>query len=118
MNAEVAAKWVAALRSGEYSQGVHHLRRGNDYCCLGVLCDLFLTEHPFHPKWKQVYSFSKVYFLDGSTAAIPPDVVRWAGMKSHDGSFDSLSRSLVIMNDTHSTFSQIADVIEQNVDRL
>lgn len=46
MNPEIKAQWVAALRSGDYLQGVGSLRYegGFDgsmrYCCLGVLCDL------------------------------------------------------------------------------
>jgi hypothetical protein len=32
-------KWVAALRSGKYRQGIGELWVGdNSYCCLGVLC--------------------------------------------------------------------------------
>lgn len=41
MNAELKAKWVSALRSGEYEQTIGALRRGTAerfyYCCLGVL---------------------------------------------------------------------------------
>lgn len=44
MDADLKAKWVAALRSGEYQQGQTRLKRtiGDTakYCCLGVLCDL------------------------------------------------------------------------------
>jgi hypothetical protein len=40
MDAELKAKWVAALRSGEYRQGKHMLRDGDRYCCLGVLCSI------------------------------------------------------------------------------
>jgi hypothetical protein len=29
-------KWVAALRSGEYKQGIGYLKRNDRYCCLGV----------------------------------------------------------------------------------
>ena len=33
------AKWLAALRSGEYKQGVETLYTNDDkYCCLGVAC--------------------------------------------------------------------------------
>lgn len=40
MNDNVKA-WVAALRSGTYTQGQFKLRRlDNTYCCLGVACDL------------------------------------------------------------------------------
>lgn len=40
MNPELKAKWVAALRSGNYKQGHTQLRRGNCFCALGVLCDV------------------------------------------------------------------------------
>ena len=39
MTPELKAQWIAALRSGEYTQGYNHLRTENGYyCCLGVLC--------------------------------------------------------------------------------
>ena len=35
------AKWIKALRSGDYKQGTDCLRSNtNQYCCLGVACDL------------------------------------------------------------------------------
>lgn len=39
MDKERKAKWVAALRSGEYEQGsgILHDKDTNKYCCLGVL---------------------------------------------------------------------------------
>lgn len=40
MNAELKAKWIAALRSGEYKQGRGKLKRNDLYCCLGVLCEV------------------------------------------------------------------------------
>ena len=33
--------WIQKLKSGEYKQGKYYLRCGDEYCCLGVLCDLF-----------------------------------------------------------------------------
>jgi hypothetical protein len=42
MNKDLKAKWVEALRSGDYKQGTQLLKnQGEDectYCCLGVLC--------------------------------------------------------------------------------
>lgn len=42
---DLKAKWLAALRGGQYHQGTHLLRNSYDvgsygYCCLGVLCDV------------------------------------------------------------------------------
>ncbi len=37
MNPEVKARWVAALRSGEYKQATGVLRRGGkSFCCLAI----------------------------------------------------------------------------------
>ena len=44
MNKEVKKKWVDALRSGEYAQGRSSLRDHDEYCCLGVLCELAVKE--------------------------------------------------------------------------
>ena len=39
MTPELKAQWIAALRSGEYTQGRGALKTGDGgYCCLGVLC--------------------------------------------------------------------------------
>ena len=46
MDHELKAKWVATLRSGNYSQGRNQLRnRLNQCCCLGVLCDIVAPSH-------------------------------------------------------------------------
>jgi hypothetical protein len=37
MNAKLKAKWVKALRSGEYEQAHRALYNGAGFCCLGVL---------------------------------------------------------------------------------
>lgn len=49
MNPDVKAKWIAALRSGNYKQAKHRLRIEHtdgsaSYCCLGVLCELYRQE--------------------------------------------------------------------------
>lgn len=36
---EFKDKWLADLRSGNYSQGYKQLRRGDFYCCLGVAAE-------------------------------------------------------------------------------
>ena len=40
MNKELKAKWIAALRSGEYPQTRQALRDDQGFCCLGVLCEV------------------------------------------------------------------------------
>ena len=45
VNKAVIKRWVKALRSGKYKQGLGALKATDSegkprYCCLGVLCDL------------------------------------------------------------------------------
>lgn len=37
--------WIAALRSGQYKQGLYRLEHEGKFCCLGVLCHV-LHQHP------------------------------------------------------------------------
>lgn len=46
MDAEVKARWVTALRDTEkYRKVVGALHCESGFCCLGVLCDLYLQEN-------------------------------------------------------------------------
>jgi hypothetical protein len=103
MKKEVAEKWAAALRSGEYQQTIEKLRdvkSTNDdepklagsFCCLGVLCDLFAKEHPaakwrVHPK-RLTADFYPIGVDDGGSDAayenerLPDAVQDWADMHS------------------------------------
>lgn len=40
MDAELKAKWIAALRSGEFKQTPDVLQKDDRYCCLGVLASM------------------------------------------------------------------------------
>lgn len=40
LDPEFKAKWIAALRSGEYKQGKFYLEHNGGYCCLGVACKI------------------------------------------------------------------------------
>lgn len=40
VNVPLLRKWSRALRSGKYKQGKGQLRDGDNFCCLGVLCDV------------------------------------------------------------------------------
>lgn len=139
MKQEIAKKWAEALRSGDYTQGQKCLKDvDSNFCCLGVLCDLFMHGHP---ERKDVF-----WDWDPNTGAIvlrsPPDASRddavqigylsevvrdWAGMNTADGSFpDDLCaaldkrydrnymHSLTMINDEDIPFEEIADIIEEN----
>lgn len=110
MDAELKAKWVTALRSGEYRQGAGQLRFEDTFCCLGVLCDIIDPE-----RWGASHKW------DGLAALLPDQAARlhlgmFANMPNVDGSFydtDGALTSLATLNDTGSTFAEIADIIEE-----
>ena len=51
MNQEYKTKWLEALRSGEYKQGMAYLCRDNKFCCLGVLYDIATKNEPEKYQW-------------------------------------------------------------------
>lgn len=127
MKQKIAKKWIKALRSGLYQQGSGFLRdRDNHFCCLGVLCNLHAQAHP-----KIAATQLRPGFYLGQTGILPFDVMTWAGMQSNDGSafepngwqgrllvdgtgyFD-----LTEVNDDGLPFTKIADIIEENWERL
>lgn len=92
MDPKVKARWVEALRSGKYGQGVGMLRdKDGHYCCLGVLCEV--TGWEYEP-----------------VDAFPDD---------HDTDAAGVSGEatgvLARMNDSGKRFADIADYIEANL---
>lgn len=113
-----AKLWIEKLRSGEFEQGQRRLRNTDDsYCCLGVACELYFTEHPDTAEWR-VGSEDVIFIVKGAptaSAALPQPVVEWLGMTNSWGSFtneDGNTMDLTVMNDSGATFTDIADVIE------
>jgi hypothetical protein len=119
MNPEVKQKWVAALRSGEYEQTGHCLRDNNQFCCLGVLCDVFIKETG-GARWKDVqigYEFVSSTEDEGESeegSLLPYVVYEWAGL---DGGNPVMGEhSATSYNDElGKTFPEIADLIEQHL---
>lgn len=110
MNPEWKAKWVAALRSGEYKQGKRYLRKGDEFCCLGVLTDLAAKEG--HCAWGRVGEEDEHYTDDGTFGVLPIPIARLVGVTS-DGAREGRVPNLYEMNDDGATFLEIADIIEK-----
>lgn len=102
MDAELKAKWITALRSGEYKQARGWLRRDDAFCCLGVLCDI-----SGRGEWRgNQFNFPDDHRLGG----LP---VRWA---KEIGVGQSAEAKLAAMNDARgASFCEIADWIEANL---
>jgi hypothetical protein len=85
VNAEIKARWLKALRSGEYKQAKNALRAvdGSGYCCLGVLCELHRLDH--NGVWDQPNSKSSPSYL-GQEGILPEVVAEWAGLPKYPSS--------------------------------
>ena len=94
MDPEIKAKWLAALRSGEYKQCQGGLKVDGRYCCLGVLCVV------------QGETFVGLNDAVLHTSDIPKKFS--AGLSTMD------QYNLADLNDEGVSFAEIADVIEAN----
>lgn len=89
------ARWVAALRSGKYKQGMGklYIHAENSYCCLGVACKVARV-----PSDKILGGFLLSYFLPISYRL---------------GLTVTQEKDLVDLNDRYKkSFEEIADYIE------
>lgn len=101
MDADLKAKWVAALRSGAYEQGRKALLSsdGMRYCCLGVLADICgFALHPLAPG-RYTDMGDKMYPI----------------LHSLYGTMDGAAKRAVRMNDEGASFADIADYLEANL---
>jgi hypothetical protein len=128
MNKELIKRWVEALRSGKYQQGRLSLRNiSNQFCCLGVLCDIAKDELSLD--WILKEEWSK-YSIDNSYSNIPFSVDKLLNIDTgHLGviTIDTIRLSpeygvplenrwttLLELNDFYRlSFNQIADILEQ-----
>lgn len=123
MRADVRDKWVEALRSGEYKQGVANLKyAGSDgvesYCCLGVLCELARRAGVKVEVSKSVHG---TWCFDGYSMGLPYSVMDWAGMKQVTGLGDlgDGAANLASLNDIlKRSFPDIADEIERRIEAV
>jgi len=109
MNTKVKAKWLKALRSGEYEQGTGVLVNEKDrFCCLGVLCNISgrgeWEKRPEHEDW-----YYKINDQDYRYGGLPRGIAKWSEVQSYQ------ELSLVGMNDGGHSFGEIADYIEENL---
>jgi hypothetical protein len=132
MDKHIKQLWVEALRSGDYEQGQNWLRYHEKFCCLGVLCDIYLSDCSM--EWKlsddddsddddeQRRVNPGEYSVDNNTEMLPVSVAKWAGI---DPCGDAYGYGLIsVMNNSHKTtlthlndgglsFAEIASIIEE-----
>jgi hypothetical protein len=103
MDKEIKGKWVEALRSGKYKQCQGILKRNDEYCCLGVLCDIV------DPEWTLTHAEESGY--------LPDHIKKLAGLTITGmltGYVDGCGDLASLNDKAKYTFDQIADVIEEH----
>lgn len=94
---DIAERWVAALRSGEYRQGEGRLYRLGYYCCLGVLQGPILGDENL-----------------GVECGLMDDAMEASGLRTDSGMFMNNGKwcHITNVNDCGTPFPHIADLIE------
>lgn len=115
MDTEIKRRWVKALRSGNYKKGTIRLRTSrNEFCVLGVLCDVIDTKMWIKPNSNSMYK--DCYMWNGRIGGIPTEVLMDIGMTMQ------FANEIAHMNDTpHPVkkneflydFNYMADLIER-----
>lgn len=105
---ELVEKWLIALRSGEYKQGMGQLRSINDeYCCLGVLAAQLPDASWGDPNTH--YNSLSLRMGGQSHRAMLP----FGALQRLTGLDEELGQKLAAMNDFEDAdFNVIADYIE------
>ncbi len=120
MKPEIKQKWIEELRSGNYKQGKGCLKTGEQYCCLGVLCDIYRKETgqgewlSSNDKWTRYDNFISLFIAHSTD--LPLDVVEWAELKSSNPYLIDEKLDSIFANDhLNLSFDEIADVLEGKI---
>ena len=97
-------KWEQALESGDYKKGKKYLRtENNEYCCLGVACELFDNNA------KLIYG----RYRYGSRGAVATArVVNALGLYSQNGRHEDSHTTLAQINDISDSFEPVISAIK------
>jgi|SRR5882672_319468 len=104
---EVRTAWAFALESGEYPQGKLYLNNNDQFCCLGVLCELAVKAGMTERGTEILVRYEdKNGYGDASTQYAPTGVRMWAGLSSSE------QQRLTVANDFYNkSFSEIAEMV-------
>lgn len=131
MNKKVKEKWLDRLRNGGLKQATSALKETYDdgtsgYCCLGVLCEIAVEEGIIkapRPEWGRNEDPDSHYgnwtYGRNSDSFLPPTVRDWAGLSENNPAVnvndDFISTTLATLNDSGSSFEEIAGYIEASL---
>ena len=126
---ENAKAWVAALRSERYKQCRGDLQNKEEFCVLGVACDLYLKAGHTNLKTEINVDESVSYIQDDGkryNGHLPTPVGHWLGIKTRHGACtqtgsdgEPVPTSLIALNDRKRwSLPSLADFIEEHQDEL
>jgi hypothetical protein len=130
MHPEIKELWVEALNSGGYDQTQMSLRYKEGFCCLGVLCDLYLKHSgDSRSKWYQGCGGEFCFviqeqdkedsFLVREQEFLPDCVRQWAGIKVGNPVIEAgVYKDMVALsklNDDGYDFATIASFIKEQL---
>ncbi len=114
---DLKSRWVAALRSGDYSQGQYRLKdtKEEKYCCLGVLCQILTSEelNKLNMKFENGFIFNINYNINYNSENASNVILPYS-MISKLSFPIGLQGHLANANDSGVSFNEIADQIESN----
>lgn len=109
MNPEIKTRWIAALRSGDYTQTRNALKNDEGYCCAGVLCELHRKEK--NKRWIK-NTIGDLTYLH-SAGSLPQPVELWAELSNITVMYEGDCVTVYVLNDHLGlSFVEIADIIE------
>lgn len=135
LDPKIKERWVTALRSSRYRQGMRALcsRTGSQesFCCLGVLCELYIEDHPqlkelvgeasYTTHTRRIYQDS----LGGESGAMLTNAIKaWALGLNEVSYIDHVAGDFMLpktkqwlsaLNDGGYSFHTIADKIEEEL---
>jgi hypothetical protein len=118
MRPELFNQWIDALESGEYKKGKYYLKDNyNQFCCLGVLCDLLPDRYG---QWsysglegqqsQQIREEAiQAFFISDEESKcdlIPPRLASKLGITEH------IQRVLAELNDLSNTFKPVINYLK------
>lgn len=124
MNQEIKDRWVNALESGRYRQGVGmlHTNHGGveQFCCLGVLSDLAHLDGVVAREYVPTeFGIDSFYRYDScSVMSLSRTVVKWAELDRSNPDVEYLDRlrPLAFLNDVLAVpFAEIAVAIKESL---
>lgn len=113
-------EWIAALRSGKYTQTFGKLRQDDSFCAIGVLYDVYKNMHPGKYYWEpgpegsfRFLNLSTGYYL--STFVDHPFGLCVA-LRGHDHghSYDWLPKVVKHNDQDRLSFERIAEILEED----